>query len=420
MLDWLRRLVDRAPRPWPEGIPQLYPDQPDADICQVASRPLAASQRHARVVMVCPLHASSARPSTVAVGVGASRVILDGLSRVPGLSVRGPEDTPLGALPVARRRMRVHPPADVIVSGRVLLEPAPRADLVLLWRDRAEQAIPLRATTPERLLLLILEALAVSLGGRVSPPVRSAWAAAMPPSVKALRTTGALLVMPSAGNPQLAALWRKHPAFSVPLHGLRRRSGDADDDCDLLVEACAACPDDPRLHLMAFERLWDGRPGQPAALQYLRRALELAPGLGRAWLYAAHAAHPQADRLAFAEVGYRLLPGDPCATSGYARALRRQRGSADRCVSIAREGIAADPYGPGNYELAIEGLVEMGRCAEALDLAERLQRLYEPEIHERTRRRLWQDPLLRTRLCDQGWDPAAEVRQRIARIRRRL
>lgn len=412
MLDWLRRLIDRPLRQWPADIPQLYPDLSPTELGQIASPELAAAQRGARVVMVCPLHEAQARPSAAAAGVGVARVVMAGLSLVPGLSVRGPEDTPVGALPVARRLLRSRAPADVIVSGRVALSAQPSADILLLWRRRAEQAISVRARSAERLLLKLVELLAEALGGQASPALRKQWAASMPPSDRAVRTMGALLLMPSADHTQLTALWRKHPSFSVPLHGLRRGA----DDTALLVEACAACPDDPRLHLMAFERLWDGQPYQPATAQYLRRALELSPGLGRAWLYAAHAAHPRADRLTFAELGYRLLPGDPCATSGYGRALRRQHHPIQHWIRLAREGIAADPFGPGNYELAIEGLVELGQRTEALALARKLQALYEPEIHERTRRRLWQDPLLRARLCDHSWDPAAEVRHRIAAL----
>jgi hypothetical protein len=414
MLDWLRRMMERAPRSWPEDIPRLYPTLSPLQIGLIAPPEQAHEQRRATVVLSCPLHEPHAQPAEAAIGLGASRVLLDGLSRVPGLSVRGPEDTPPGALPVARRLLQSRQPADVLISGRVRLSPRPQADIILLWRHRAEQALTIREPSAGRLLLSLLSLLSEALGGTVTPALRTRWSEALPPSLRALEVLGAQLSMARPDNAQLISLWRQHPAFSTPLHSLRRAPGDT----PLLIEACETCPDDPRLHLMAFERLWDGRRYQASTTQYLRRALERGPGLGRAWLYAAHAAHPRADRLTFAELGYRLLPGDPAATSGYVRALRQQHHSAARCVRLAREGIEADPFGPGNYELAIEGLIELGRASEALELARKLQDLYEPEIHERTRRRLWQDPLLRARVCDQSWDPAAEVRQRIARLQR--
>jgi hypothetical protein len=281
-----------------------------------------------------------------------------------------------------------------------------------MWKDRAEQALCLRARSLELLILDLLSVLSVALGGTVTPAIQAHWLATMPPSERALLTAGALLAMPSPDTSQLIDLWREHPRFTSPLHGLHQRQGSA----ALLTEACARCPDDPRLHLMAFERLWDGTQDQPSSLQYLRRALELAPGMGRAWLYAAHAVSARSNQLAFAEASYRLLPEDPGASSRYVRALRDQKHSMMQCLRLAFAGIEADPFGPGNYEFLIEHLEGLGRRREALAVAQRLQMLYEPEVHERTRHYFWLDPAFRSRIRDASWDPAAEVRRRIARL----
>lgn len=411
-MDWLRRLVTRQPRSWPEGVPRLYPGTTTRQRLQIAHPSVAPAQRRARVVMICPLFEAGARPSMAASGLLVSRLLQEGLSRVPGLSLRGPEDTPLGSLQITRRMLQSCQPADVVISGRIQLEQRPSVELILMWKDRAEQALCFRARSLEVLIFDLLTILSVALGGTVTPALQAHWMESMPPSEQALLAAGALLSMPSSDATQLIDLWREHPRFTAPLHGLHQRQGSA----ALLLEACASRPDDPRLHLMAFERLWDGALDQPAQLQYLRRALELAPGMGRAWLYASHAVSSRSDQLAFAEVAYRLLPGDPGASSSYVRTLREQHHNIRQCVQIAFAGIEADPFGPGNYEFLIEHLEAMGRRREALAVAQRLQMLYEPEIHERTRHYFWLDPTFRSRIRDDSWDPAAEVQRRIDRL----
>ena len=417
MLDWLKRMVggSQPPPRWPTDVPRLFPMSPDAELAQLPRPAVAGRPRAWTVVMACPLFEPRAQRSQIADGAAFSRLLLRNLMLTPGLSVRGPEDTPVGHLRVARMLARSPRQADVILTGRVLLERRPRATLVLLWRGRAEQVLPIRAASPRALLLEASEQLAVALGGVPSATTLARWQGGLPPSLEHLRACGRLLIAPRPEPEEALALWRQQPDFTLPLHLADQGDPHSRTLLQALMEGAVRDEHDAHLHYLVFCRLWRGRGPQPEALQFLRRALSVAPGHGRALLCAAHAVPDAADSAAFSELGYRLLPGDPAALSSYILAQR----SPEQRVVLAQQSITTSPWAPSGYDRAIEALVEIGRLREALDVARRLQALYEPQIHERARRRLRLDPLTGPRLL-RGWDPGAENRRRIQDLESRL
>jgi hypothetical protein len=210
---------------------------------------------------------------------------------------------------------------------------------------------------------------------------------------------------------EVTALRKKSPRFTLPTQLL------AEDDPrtrPLLYRALADDPNDAQLLFDAFCVTWTSKREQPEAMQLVRRAIELAPGHGKAHMCCPHAAHPNADMRFHAELGYRLLPGNPFAANNLVLYLQRHgRGNA-RAIEIAEEGIRGDPKDPGNYMRLVELYERRGEFAKALENAQVLAQLYGPPMDPRTRYCLEQNPRLRDRLRANRVDMAAGIRSRIA------
>jgi hypothetical protein len=179
-------------------------------------------------------------------------------------------------------------------------------------------------------------------------------------------------------------------------------------------------PYNAQLCFMTFCAIWTSNGPQPEALQFCRKAIELSPGHGKAHMCAPHAAQRPDEMLRHSELGYRLLPGNSFAVNNYTIALARANAPAEKRIELAEEGIAADPCDPGSYLRLIELCCDLGDYQTALATAERLQKLYEPEMNERALYCLRQNPQM-AQLIDSGeYDPAAENRRLIEELRRHL
>jgi hypothetical protein len=77
-----------------------------------------------------------------------------------------------------------------------------------------------------------------------------------------------------------------------------------------------------------------------------------------------------------------------------------------------------DPQDPANYQLMIELFSEMKEYRRALELAERLQQLFEPVMDERAMFCLKQYPERARQMANGEYDPVGETRALIFRLRR--
>ncbi len=122
--------------------------------------------------------------------------------------------------------------------------------------------------------------------------------------------------------------------------------------------------------------------------------------------------------LRHSELGYRLLPGNSFAVSNYTIALSEANAPVEKRIELTREGIDADPRDPSNYLRLIELCTDHGDYRTALATAERMQRLFEPAMDDRTLYCLRQNPWLASLIDSGQYDPAVENRGRIAELRR--
>jgi TolB-like protein len=401
---------------WPPHLPRLYPR-----LDSQALSSFLTEAEHARIhgltrVRVMPLFSEAGTQGEVFFGMGLSRLLLRDLMLVRGLSVRGPEDTPTASYEEVNADPS-HLMEEALVTGRVKLGGRRfRVDLEL-WSSQGEGAVrTVESESFEEFLRCVSTGVAQTLGGAVSPEALKAWHLGRPSTAASLIRFGELSLARPCQPEDVLALRALDPGFVLPVYLLE---DEAPERLQHLLSALEADPYDPQLHFMLFCSTWNGAGEQPEAMQFIRRALELSPGHGKAHMCAPHAASPKADMLRHAELGYSLLPGNSFAISNYINALLRSgtAGSVERVLELSREIIALDPQSPDGYLQAVHILRRAGRPREALCFAQELQELYGPPMDPRTRYCLEQNPQVRDRLRAGTLDPVRELAELIAQLR---
>lgn len=279
-----------------------------------------------------------------------------------------------------------------------------------------------RHETFRTFLLECSYAIAELLGSNVGETAEKAWRVAQPRDAQSLIRLGRLHLdfdrrqMAERGRAALRLL-DDDPDFIVAMWDFDEELPGAREH---YFEGLRRDPYNAQLCFLTFCTVWKSRGPQPEALQFCRRAIALSPGHGKAHMCAPHTAQRPVDLLRHSELGYRLLPGNSFAVNNYTIALARANAPAEKRIELAEEGIENDPHDPGSYDRLIELYTRLGDYRNALATARRLQKLYEPTMHERTLYCLRQNPERARLLAARAWDPAAENRKRIAELRRRV
>lgn len=402
---------------WPAEVPRLYPKLDSRALSAFLTEAESARVRSLKRVRVLPLFSESGSVRERAFGMGLSRLLTRDLMLVRDLSVRGPEDIPLASYEEVNADPS-HLMEEALVTGRVKLgSKGFRVDLELWSRQGEGMVRTVAAAGFEDFLRGVSTVVAQALGGTLSPEVLRAWHFGRPANPGNLIRYGELCLSRPCPTDDVLALRAGDPGFVLPVSLLE---DDAPERRAHLLRAWEADPYDAQLHFLLFCSTWSGEGEQPEAMQFIRRALELSPGLGKAHMCAPHAASPRVDMQRHAELGYALLPGNSFAISNYINALLRSGAehSVERVLGLSREIIAMDPKSPEGYLQAIHVLRNARRPREALAFAEELKVLYGPPMDPRTRYCLEQNPQVRDALSSGTLDPVKELAGLIATLRR--
>ena len=403
--------------PWPPQVPRLYPKLDSRALSTFLTEAEAARIRSLKRVRVMPLFSESSSPRERAFGTGLARLLMRDLMLVRDLSVRGPEDVPLASYEEVNADPS-HLMEEALITGRVRLAGGGfRAELEL-WSSQGEGTVrTVESARFEDFLRSVSTVVAQALGGTVSQEVLRAWHLGRPASPAHLIRFGELCLSRPCLTDDVLALRTSDPAFVLPVALLE---DDAPERLVHLLRAWEADPYDAQLSFLLFCSTWSGEGEQPEAMQFIRRAIELSPGHGKAHMCALHAASPRADMLRHAELGYTLLPGNSFAISNYIHVLLRSgpERPVERVLELSLEIIALDPKSPDGYLQAIHILRDARRPQDALVFAEELKVLYGPPMDPRTRYCLEQNPRRRDALNDGSWDPAKELAELIVALRR--
>jgi hypothetical protein len=416
----LRRLFGPWFRREPAGIPTLYPDLDPLRLEQFLTDVEYAYVKSFDNLYVLPFVSRKSDPAQMSFGLGLSRLMIRNLMLLRDVSIHGPEDT--SEVPYeAIHDIAEAQPRSGHVTGIADFGPDGCSLRVEVHRPgRPVGSAHVRQADFKAFLGECSSAIARLLGSKVDDGIARAWNVAQPRDAKSLVRLGRIHL--DFERQQVAQRGRaaerlldSDPDFVVAMWDIDEELPGARQK---YLTGLQRDPYNAQLCFLLFCTVWTSKGPQPEALQFCRRAIELSPGHGKAHMCAPHAAQRPAALLRHSELGYRLLPGNSFAVNNYTLALTRANAPAAQRIELAEEGIAADPRDPGSYLRLIELCTSLGDHKTALATAERLQKLFEPEMDERALYCLRQNPRL-ARLIDSGeFDPAADNRRRIAELRK--
>ena len=419
------RLRGQQPLPeWPAGVPNLYPQLDGPALCDFLTQQEFKRIRKFPKLMICPLIDSQQEDSVKRwAGAGLSRLLIRDLMLLTNVSVRGPEDTYKSSV----EDMREHVASTdceqttIFMLGQFKQEHGYCLEYEF-WRG-GKKLGGTRVTDSrwENLILKCATKVAKSLRAKVTPEILKQWEVARPTTLISLAHLGMLDVGygpdDTAEKSKLVRLALQHdPNFAMLM-----TEYPGDDNLSWLLKAFELDPYDAQTCFSLFISIWQSKGVfEPAAVQFLRRAIELSPGHGKAHMCAPHAAHEAVVKkmITHSELGYRLLPNNPFAISNYINNLILAGASEEKMLALCREGIASDSSDPANYDRMIELFTQLGNHSTALFVAEELQKLYEPEMNPRALYCLNQNPQRKALIESGQYDPVVENRRRIAELRK--
>ena len=214
---------------------------------------------------------------------------------------------------------KMYSPRSIVVSGSSkLLANGFSADLLFLQAGKELKRVPVEAATLVEFVAKCACAIAEVVGGTVTDSTREMWRFSRPSGVNELIAYGKIPMRASStreSSQAAASLFRRNPAFVAALWAVDR---DYEPRYrELLLMGLRNDPYNAYLCFLLFTTTWQARGHEPAALQFIRHAIALAPGHGKSHMCAPHAAHPDVSMLPHSELGYRLLPGNTFAINNY-------------------------------------------------------------------------------------------------------
>lgn len=407
---------------WPPHLPRLYPQLSAAQISQFLDYPEYQRLCNVPLITILPFASQNSQPHDLHLGVGLSKLMIRDLMLVRNLSTRGPEDSP-EVLLESVTLLRESKDRTVFVSGETYAANGTyRVELHFFSPARKD---PFAAVVHEgdfaTFLLRLAETIARTCLGEVTDATRQMWRFGRPSSAAALARLGEICVSQHRkedSRGRLAwELYQREPNLVVALNEL-------DDGLPnikpVYLEGLRRDPYNAQLCFLLFLAYWESRGPQPEAVQFCRRAIELAPGHGKAHMCAPHAADKSVNMLLHSDLGYRLLPGNTFAINNYILNLMESNAPPEQIMLLAEEGIKTDPQDPGNYDRMIDVFLDLKDYGQALTIAERLLNLFEPRMSPRTLECLMQNPKRAEKIRSGQFQPAEEVRGLIEQLRQKL
>jgi hypothetical protein len=401
----------------PARLPQFYPALDDRRLAEFLGTDEYRRISTFEKFYILPL-AKAGSGDQARFGHALARLLIRNLMLLGDVSVHGHEDTPRltheAAGQVVTRRDAGH------VTGVAGFGPDGYTLRFEVYRPgRPVEPGTVRHHDLATFVRECCNAVGRAMGSSLETTVADAWEVGQPRDAGSLLRLGGLIL--NFGRKEAKKKARAAGELLAADPGFAVVAWEVDDELpearDVYLEALRGDPDNAQLCFLAFCAVWRSRGPQPEALQFCRKAIELSPGHGKAHMCAPHAAVPEADMLRHSELGYRLLPGNTFAVTNYILNLRKRGASTDQLMELAEEGIAADPSDPGCYLQMIDLFCKTKEYRAALKVAERLQRLFEPEMNERALYCLKQNPE-RARQIESGqYDPAAQNGRLIGELR---
>lgn len=416
------RLLGYFFRSEPNGIATMYPDLDPRKLEQFLT-----DQDYQRIksfdnVYILPFASQNGEAEQICFGIGLSWLMIRNLMLLSDVSIHGPEDTPDLPYEAVNDMVRSRLRSSHVTGIANFNSDGYSLQVEFHHPDRSVITTRVHNEDFKMFLLECSHAITHLIGSKSDDLIVNRWNVAQPRDANSLVQLGKIrldfnreqMIERAQAAQKLLDI---DPDFIVAMWEIDEEIPEAKQKFLLGLDRD---PYNAQLCFIIFCATWLSKKPQPDALQYCRKAIELSLGHGKAHMCAPHAAYEPQKMLRHSELGYRLLPGNSFAVNNYTIALNRTGSPEEKRILLAEEGISADPHDGGNYDRLIELYIELGDYENALAIAEKLQKLYEPTINKRTLYCLRQNPMM-AKLIDSGkYDPAADNRRRIAELRQSI
>ncbi|PTY01494.1 hypothetical protein DB346_12135 [Verrucomicrobia bacterium LW23] len=413
--------ASHAPRPpaWPKGVPVLYPGQSQLQQCQFLTEAEYDRIWALPRALVLPFVDDASDEDETLMGIGLQLLFIRDLRVHPGLSLLGPEDStdiPLQDLDVQSQEF-----ADqYIMGGRIRLGKD--------YQARVSVGINGQFTTEEiaerdfhRFLTLCVESLLRQAGLDIDDALREKWKTGRPGSPMDLINLGKLAAI-EAGLRDIKGEYERinefysaRKYFTLHLH-VREDDTVSVEDC---IAALEVDPYDVQTLFILSNKLRQLTNGEAASFQYLRRAMEIAPGFGKAHMLANDTAPLEANLYLHSELGRRLLPNNAYAVQRHIE-FHVKRGLVPQDPNLAYEPIRIDSQDAAAYWTSISLLQSSGRMDEAMEMLLKLKKLVTPPMSERTLQCYRRDPVVAIHIQAGSFNPVADVDSAIEALKARM
>ena len=342
------------------------------------------------IVRVYPPCSTQDDEELVAFAFALSRILIRNLMLLPDLSIQGPEDTPLIPYDELSECDDLIKEGCFSLTGRSDFRNGFIAEFKIISPSGELSKTDVKSDNFHFFIIDCCEKLAEKFGSSIGIHLKNKWKRGQPKNLSSMTHYGKILLQKESDGPYgnspsldrtISKLFESDSKFVLPLHQM---SENNTDKRRLFLKGIESDPFDAQLYFLIFCEIWKSEGVQPSAFQFIRRAIELSPGHGKAHMCAPHAAPTNTKMLRHSELGYKLLPGNSFAVSNHINYLEFMGGNTDALIRLALEGIQNDPYDPSNYHQIIEFNSNSKNYSKALEYALRLQELLEPPIHERT------------------------------------
>lgn len=413
MLNWLKGLFGSSVASLPTAPPDLYPGMSWEQIADLFGAGDFARMRAAPRVMVLPFSSPSGKPGSddpagSALGAGVARMLIRDLGLVRNLVVRGPEDTPGIALQAVNERgLEALTCGETNLLGGVVAHAAGRfvGELLLLRPDGTAGSASAESDNLVGFLAACVNTALRLLGLQPMLPVADAWLAGRPPNVGVLSAYGDLRKLEAEDKGTVRdrtteaarAMRTEFPEFALPGDIIY---SDEDRNCRAaLLSAWRTDPWDANRHFLIYCGTWKADGVNLRAAGWCARAIQLAPGHGKAHMCLPHSMPKVKSLIAHQELAYLLLPGNSFAKTNLMISLERFGGGEGRILELCDEGVAADPHDTGPLVQKFLVLERMDRFDEAIAIGRKILEMLEV-MHPRTRYCLRQSPATARQMDD--------------------
>ncbi|HSI83181.1 MAG TPA: hypothetical protein VK970_05315, partial [Candidatus Methylacidiphilales bacterium] len=367
---------------WPRIIPQLYPELSPEEYTQFLDDKEFERVKGLRQILILPFFDEKSTFEERVFAIGFQKLMIRDIRLHPELSVLGPEDSAMLALSEVDTNL-LRFANKILIGGALGLGPNRFTCKIALGKKGLAKPVLIDCNNLDDFTLQCRHGILSLLGLEEDELLASRCKKGRPQQPYDIFALGQLQLestkyVTQEDIDEVKAHFKETCYFTLPASIIEDELSDFD-----LVKAYYHDEYDVQLLCTLARTLSKGDEPDLIALQFLRKAIELAPGFGKAYMFVITFApqDPGLEKHAF--LAQHLLPSNSFAISRYlGYMIRHELPLPDE--HLIYRAIELDPENSATYWQGINLFATLDRPRKALELAYQLKKLLTPPLSERT------------------------------------